>query len=92
MPRDTSQLKLFFGLEVGCGRKGCGNVNGSAASSIASAYYSSIDQEFKEFCEDDKDNMMDEEVTQSNQKIAIVNNQQIIRGARWNNRRAKPQS
>ena len=34
--------------------------------------------------------MMDEEVTQSNQKIAIVNNQQIIRGARWNNRRAKP--
>jgi hypothetical protein len=90
VPLQTTLLRLFFGLEVGCGRRGCGAVNGGAASSIASGYYSSIDEEFKEFCEDDKDKMMDEEETQCNQNIIDVNNQQIIRGARWNNRRANP--
>jgi len=50
-------FKLFFGLELGCGRRGkCGG-NASSASTIASDYYGSIDEEFKEFVDDEK--MMD---------------------------------
>lgn len=48
LPSKVNLLKLFFGLEVGCGRRGgVGNVN-NAASYIANSYYS-MEEEFKEF-------------------------------------------
>jgi hypothetical protein len=82
VPYRVNLFKLFFGLEVGCGR-GCG-ANGA---SIAGGYYYSFDEEFKEFEDDEK--MMDEDDTQLSQNTTILNSQQIIRG-RWSHRRANP--
>lgn len=59
VPQKVDLFKLFFGLELGCGRRGkCGG-NASSASTIASDYYGSIDEEFKEFVDDEK--MMDQD-------------------------------
>ena len=54
MPYKVNLLKLFFGLEVGCGRPCAPNV-----SDIAGGYYYSFNEEFKEFEDDEK--MMDED-------------------------------
>jgi hypothetical protein len=48
MPNKVNLLKLFFGLEVGCGRRGSGNAD-DAASYIANNSYYSMEEEFKEF-------------------------------------------
>lgn len=56
----------------------CGGVNVSAANSIAHGSYYSVDEEFKDFEDDEK--MMDQDQTQPPQTIPILNNQQIIRG------------
>jgi hypothetical protein len=47
LPSKLNLLKLFFGLEVGCGRRGAGNAD-YAASHIANSYYS-MEEEFNEF-------------------------------------------
>ena len=48
MPNKVNLLKLFFGLEVGCGRRGSGNAD-DAASYIANNSFYSMEEEFKEF-------------------------------------------
>jgi len=57
MPNKVNLLKLFFGLEVGSGRRGCGNFD-AAASYISNNNYYSMEEEFKEF---EEDKMMDED-------------------------------
>jgi hypothetical protein len=48
IPNSVNFLKLFFGLEVGSGRRGCGSAD-DATSYIANNNYYCMEEEFKEF-------------------------------------------